>query len=840
MYRASAGRRAGQQIAPGFDPLAGPPPVADPLADPPAGAEAAAGTPTAAEPESPTVPTPAAAPVHASPTVPAADASWLDSPATTPSSDKTHKANETTPAAATGRPPAMQPSQVRTGVPPLAPSPLQPAQSFTTPVKAPVEPPATTTASAPTPAPAPAAADAVPSPSSTPPEDPDVEAARLKKELADLEAEESRAVASCSALLSRPTLSASPDAQNALAAAESQRATLAARRNDMRIEHRGRMEELLRSQQNASRNERESRSEALHGDSRGKINALARQAEALEEELVVLRQRRDDAMDTATNPDGTRAPGLSTSDLVGRVNELFAEWRHDADGRLHSLMRSEVRNALHELALRHEQHQNDVRKTRSDAVRDFRGQRDEAFHAFRKQRREVRRHAADAFFGSLKARRARHVEETAAHAADVRRKHQREVDEMSAKARAEARTKIDRTGEMHREQLRDAWDALEANYHAKEAQQRDEAKHRAKMYRHDIDSTVRRNEMERAVWADKAPSVASATTSGMATATATAIRKRVTQLADAASVAAKGIKASQRLPGQLSQAIRDREQTLELMRTHLAAKGDNLAKSWEQLQSLLQQLDEKVLRTAERATAGHSDVAAAQQRIDIVRAAWEREERTALSKATLPTADTAHCDVVMDLGAHVRELYTAAQTARETRSDHGMRTTQLERELDDRHSSLAKATNQVMGKYEEIAAAMAAVEAKQRHLENEANDLRLAKAALDAEWAEFGKQAEKLKYSTRAAQHDMAGLRSAPFPHSAPKAHYNTSRAAEPTPRTHFASDYTATATSRVGRTMDFDTLLRLPDDSGTTQRDEPSSQPLTTPSPDTDGTTVS
>jgi chromosome segregation ATPase len=292
---------------------------------------------------------------------------------------------------------------------------------------------------------------------------------------------------------------------------------------------------------------------------------------------------------------------------------------------------------------------------------------------------------------------------------------------------------------------------------------------------------------------------------------------------------------------------------LQVLHSKLAARGDGLEKCWSELKGQCEQLKEAISRTAERASEGRSAISVAQQQLDAVRQSWERDERAALSKAQLPTADKSYCDVLYDIAEQLRVVNEQSVDLRRARSEHGISVTTLEDDLEEQHTAFIKTIFSLLSKYDEVAAALATVESKRRQLDAEAEDQRLAKLTLDTEWKDIAHHADRLRTVSSTIQKEAALVAANPPPlQSAADNRYAygyhvpasrslvTQQQQQQYYTTRMFSEPSMAPSGRRQESTwaDFSTLLRVPDDTSVgsaSHRTGPRSQSITTPSPDTE-----
>jgi hypothetical protein len=399
----------------------------------------------------------------------------------------------------------------------------------------------------------------------------------------------------------------------------------------------------------------------------------------------------------------------------------------------------------------------------------------------------------------------------------------------------------------------------------------------------DIEALRRRHAAEAQAWADarkslREPAIAASELS----ARAEPLRRRVRETAENAVIAARGIAAAQKVPSSGRALLDDRKHSVEALQRKMKARTETLSRAWEEIKAQTAGVKDAVALTLERSTEGRSQVVSAQQHLDLVRVAWEKDERALLAKSQLPTADKAYCDVLFDLAERLRVVNEQTTELRRSRGDQALASTSLETELEEQHAGFAKQIFTLLSKYDEVATTLAAVESKRRHLDAEAHDQQLAKAAIDTEWRDIAHAADRARTQSHALQKEAALV--AVAQEQAPQGGSSSSDAAAATGQyrgghtarydafsrgaqpysygggalftdsssgSQFASRGGGGGFGHLSRTTGgnfgdaFSTLLRLPDDSsvgGTSagftapgMRMVPS-QSITTPSPDTDG----
>jgi hypothetical protein len=600
-----------------------------------------------------------------------------------------------------------------------------------------------------------------------------------------------------------------------VAALEAARVAAVRQLNDDVIAHRNAADERRSRMAAAERQLRGESSDATTAAAQETVNRLADELAALEHDVE---ERR--AAKAAVLADGTGAVGAGnpTAQLSGMLGALFGEWRTGADRRMDHLLREHVRHALHDAALRAERVGVDNREARSAALAEHKEAREAGFDAFRRSRRETRRHAADAFYAALKIKRERHCEEGAKQSGEVRLRHERHVEEAMAGARADTTAAVERMVAQRQAALRDEAGSAEQRLRQAEQAHAAELKHHRALHRADTDSLRHRAELEHEAIRDRGVADRAASDTDVA-----ALRGRVSHLHEAASMAAHGVGNARRLP--VASVCDEKEAAVATLRTQLASRSDALQRDWERLRGLLLQLDAGVGKLGESASGDRAAVVSAQTQLDAVRTAWERDERAALTKPSLPSADSTTCNVTSDVAAALRGALERCGALRQARAANHSQTISLEEGLEEQHARVTRTTMAMMAKYDELAASVAAVEAKQRHLDAEEGDQRLAATALNSEWDDFAAAAQRMQARSASLQNEAAYHKE--NRHGAPRYGGGGGGGGKPA---------YASATSP----RDFSALVALSSDASvpptTASGSGGGQQSLTTPSPDTEG----
>jgi hypothetical protein len=677
---------------------------------------------------------------------------------------------------------------------------------------------------------------------------------RLQADLSVLEAQEAQLIASCSALISRPMKSALPDARSRVAHLETEKARLTALVYETKMAQRDEVDVVKRQHANTLIELRTGLGESSMEHARSEMNALASQLEGAMKTVERLRRDVAAAMADREGYDERSAEDRATLELNKGLHTLFLEWRRQSDQRAAGLLRDRTRATLAELAERTQRLADSARSDRKRALATHRTQREQSFSDFRKIQREGNRRATDAFFAALSLTRKRSAEETRAAAAAVKAKHDREMDEAAAQARAQARGAVEAALQQHRQALQDEWLQLEGQLRRAESIRSDEANHKRKLAVADLASLRRRFGLERQHWVDVSSGTKQpATARTDLVASIKPLVRRSREVGEAANVAMKGLEAARRLPTASRSRLNEREAALQVLHSKLAARGDGLEKCWSELKGQCEQLKEAISRTAERASEGRSAISVAQQQLDAVRQSWERDERAALSKAQLPTADKSYCDVLYDIAEQLRVVNEQSVDLRRARSEHGISVTTLEDDLEEQHTAFIKTIFSLLSKYDEVAAALATVESKRRQLDAESEDQRLAKLTLDTEWKDIAHHADRLRTVSSTIQKEAALVAANPPPlQSAADNRYAygyhvpasrslvTQQQQQQYYTTRMFSEPSMAPSGRRQESTwaDFSTLLRVPDDTSVgsaSHRTGPRSQSITTPSPDTE-----